>query len=275
MKKISTKDLMNIALDMAGLQEAPPDSVIQVESEDVRRILAGIDMGAAELSIAKQLGYDCVVRHHPQDLCMVTLGKMEAASHIEHMVEYGVSRTIAEKVWAGRETATFQELHAINYGAVAAAARLLGLASFNVHTPADLIVQREVQRRADELVGKNPKTSLQDIIDNLMEIREYASTTQKPGIWVGGPDSTAGKVMVSMAGGCAPTKEEYLACIDAGVNTFICMHMKKEVKEALLEDGRCNVIVAGHYASDSYGFNRILDAWEAEGVEITRIGGIV
>ena len=31
----------------------------------------------------------------------------------------------------------------------------------------------------------------------------------------------------------------------------------------------------GHMASDSIGFNQILDAWEARGVEVTRIGGLV
>ena len=38
---------------------------------------------------------------------------------------------------------------------------------------------------------------------------------------------------------------------------------------------RCNVLCMGHMASDSIGFNQILDAWEARGVEVTRIGGLV
>lgn len=38
---------------------------------------------------------------------------------------------------------------------------------------------------------------------------------------------------------------------------------------------RRNVLCMGHMASDSIGFNQILDAWEARGVEVTRIGGLV
>ena len=35
------------------------------------------------------------------------------------------------------------------------------------------------------------------------------------------------------------------------------------------------MLCMGHMASDSIGFNQILDAWEARGVEVTRIGGLV
>ena len=38
---------------------------------------------------------------------------------------------------------------------------------------------------------------------------------------------------------------------------------------------KSNIIVAGHMASDSLGFNKILEAWEAKGVEVVRISGIV
>jgi hypothetical protein len=53
------------------------------------------------------------------------------------------------------------------------------------------------------------------------------------------------------------------------------MHMDADIVKALQEDNRCNVLCMGHMASDSIGFNQILDAWEARGVEVTRIGGLV
>ena len=43
----------------------------------------------------------------------------------------------------------------------------------------------------------------------------------------------------------------------------------------MAEHNKGNVIIAGHMASDSIGFNRVLDAWQAEGLEVTRIGGLV
>jgi len=47
------------------------------------------------------------------------------------------------------------------------------------------------------------------------------------------------------------------------------------VIKGMKEHNKSNIIVAGHMASDSLGFNQILDAWEAKGVEIVRISGIV
>jgi hypothetical protein len=53
------------------------------------------------------------------------------------------------------------------------------------------------------------------------------------------------------------------------------MHMSDDDVKAVQEQNKGNVIIAGHMASDSIGFNRILDAWEEAGLEVTRIGGLV
>lgn len=272
---MTTQELMDIAVKRAGLTKTPPDSIIMVEGDNIHRILAGIDMGSAEVAVAAWKGYDCVARHHPQDVVMVTLGTMERDAHVEHMVQFGVDREKALEIWGGQPEKTFQKLSVINYGMVSSMARLLNMPSLNVHFPADRIVQGDLQARFDKLSQENPHLTVGDILDSMMEIREYSATPQGPSIWIGTKSAPAGKVMVSMAGGCSPCLEEYLACIDAGVNTFVVMHMPMETKQALVEDGRCNAVIAGHMASDSYGFNRILDAWEEHGMIVDRYGGIV
>jgi hypothetical protein len=78
-----------------------------------------------------------------------------------------------------------------------------------------------------------------------------------------------------MYGVGAPSLDEYIACANAGVGTFIGMHATPEVVEGLKKFNKCNLIIAGHMASDSLGFNQILDAWEAKGIEVVRISGIV
>ena len=89
------------------------------------------------------------------------------------------------------------------------------------------------------------------------------------------PDEASLKVRVDFAGGLGAELDELKALITAGVGTFVCMHMDADIVKALQEDNRCNVLCMGHMASDSIGFNQILDAWEARGVEVTRIGGLV
>jgi len=273
--KITTTDLMDIALELAGLDFIPEDSGIQAESGDVRRILAGIDMGATELLVAHQLGYDCVARHHPQGLGNTRLGVLESRAHCNLLIRAGVPVNIAQKIAKAREKDISRRVKVSNLEAPVQMALLLGVASISIHTPADMLVERDLQARIDGIFAKNPMLTLNEIIANICEIREFKNHPQGPEIWVGDEKSLSGKVIVSMAGGGAPNLDEYKAMIDAGIGTFVVMHMKPEIADDLAKDGRCNVVVAGHMPSDSYGFNRILDAWELKGVEITRIGGIV
>ena len=272
---MTTKEMMEIALELAGLDYMPEDCSIIEESGDVRRILAGIDMGSAELLTAKTLGYDCVARHHPQGPANMGLGQLEARDHREIMIRAGVPINIAQKTANPRKEKMDRGMLGGNLMASKQLAQLLGIASICVHTPADLMVERGLAQRMTELEKRLERVSLKDIVDDICQVREFASNPQGPKIAVGGEDSFAGRIYVIMSGGGACTLEEYKAMIDAGVGTFVVMHMKPEVIDALAEDGRCNVVIAGHMASDSYGFNRILDAWEARGVEIKRIGGIV
>ena len=128
-----------------------------------------------------------------------------------------------------------------------------------------------------EVYAANDNPTVQEILDNLVTIREYAEAPegQRPAIWVGGKNSYAGKTVVDFAGGLGAELDELKALITAGVGTFVCMHMDADIVEALQEDNRCNVLCMGHMASDSIGFNQILESWEARGVEITRIGGLI
>lgn len=57
---------MRLALRIAELKKILEDSAIYVNGNNIRKVLFGIDAGAPELLLAKQLGYDAVIAHHPQ-----------------------------------------------------------------------------------------------------------------------------------------------------------------------------------------------------------------
>jgi hypothetical protein len=64
---------MKLALDMAGLTEIPEDTQVYVPGE-ITKALVCIDADTGLLSIARDLGYDGVVVHHPQgDKAMLNL----------------------------------------------------------------------------------------------------------------------------------------------------------------------------------------------------------
>lgn len=274
---MNTQEMVQIALDLAKLDELPMDSAISVEGENITSVLAGIDMGAAELSLARQLGFDCVARHHNMVPRLGKLGDLVAHDHYEKMVKYGVPVNVAQKLLEHRKRAVEIMFHGSNLDGAPSVARLLGMPYVGLHTPADLLGERAVEAKVAEVCSEKENPTVQDVLDKLLTIREYAQAPegQKPAIWVGEPTSYAGKVIVEFAGGLAGELDELKAYIDAGVGTFICMHMDGDIVKALREDNRCNVLVMGHMSSDSIGFNQILDAWEAKGVKVTRVGGLI
>ena len=62
---MNTTELLQVALDLVGFDAIPEDSAIYVPGAEVRRVLFGLDIGTAELLLARQLGYDAVIAHHP------------------------------------------------------------------------------------------------------------------------------------------------------------------------------------------------------------------
>src|SRR5664279_6168727 len=68
-----TDRIMQLALDMAGLTEVPEDTQVYVPGE-ITKALVCIDADTGLLSIARDLGYDGVIVHHPQgDEAMLNL----------------------------------------------------------------------------------------------------------------------------------------------------------------------------------------------------------
>ncbi len=272
---MTTRQLMDVALEMAGLEKEPFDSVISVEGSDLKRVLIGIDMDTPELLLARQLNFDCVVSHHP---------KAESASmefhkvmdvQIDKMVSFGIPINKAQKKLRKKVADIALGDHVANFDRASSAARLMNMPYMNIHLPADIISENFVQEKMDQLNDQNPKATLQDVMDLLNTIDEYKNSLAKPIIRVGGASDFAGKIAVLMAGGTNGGAEVYKAYFEQGVGTIVCMHVPGDVKKAVEEQGIGNVIVAGHMSSDSIGLNRIIAAWEAKGVEVVKMSGIL
>lgn len=275
---MTVKEMYQMVLDLVGLDFMPEDSgIVYDNGKEVKRILAGIDMDPTMLMLAKQLGFDCVAQHHPKGIINAHTGDLFGRDHQKKLIECGLPVNQAQKLAYANQTKRAQRMHSANRTQMRDVAMLLDISDVAFHTPADMLAERYTQKRMDALMERNPLCTVQDVIDELMTIREYqeALEGQQPEVWVGSKNSYAGKIYVEMYGVGAPSLEEYMACADAGIGTFVTMHATPEVIEGLKKHNKCNLIVAGHMASDSLGFNQILDAWEAQGVEIVRVSGIV
>src|SRR5690606_42050241 len=61
----SSRELYDIALEMAGMEELPADSTVYISGSNLNRVMFGMDIGPAELLLARELECDAVIAHHP------------------------------------------------------------------------------------------------------------------------------------------------------------------------------------------------------------------
>ncbi len=272
---MNTKEIMDLALELAGLKDIPADSGIIVEGENIKKILFGIDMDTSEILLAKDLGADCVISHHP------TSGRPLIDFHevmevqIDKMVEFGITINKAQKVLKKRMGKVKRGMHVKNYDRVGSAAKLINIPYLNIHIPADIITENYVQDFLNEKFNDKPKTKLGEVACALREINEYSEAIAGPAIWVGSENDYAGKIAVLMAGGTNGGADVFKAYFEAGVGTIICMHVPEDVKEAVEKQNIGNIIVAGHIASDAIGLNILIKEIEKRGVEVTKMFGII
>ena len=270
---MNTKQLMESALALAGLDTMPEDCGITVEGENIKRVLMGVDMDTSELLLAKKLGYDCVVTHHPRNTGTDMLKVLDG--HILKLEALGVPRNKSQKLLAERREELSYGMHVSNNRRSESAAKLLNLPYMSIHTPADLIGEAYVQKFLDDRFAGKPETKVQDIIEALEEIPEYKNSVRKPKIRAGSKDSYAGKIYVLMSGLTGPGPDILKAYFEAGVGTLVKMHIPEKDAKAIKEQKIGNVLVAGHMSSDSLGMNRIAQKWMEAGVEVTMMSGIV
>ena len=131
------------------------------------------------------------------------LGELVAQSHYEKLVHYGVPVNVAQSCWSTASGLRRSCFTVPTWTGGPSVARLLGMPYLGLHTPADLLGERMVEAKVDEVYEANDNPTVQEILDNLMTIREYAQAPegQRPAIWVGEKDSYAGKTVVDFAGG--------------------------------------------------------------------------
>lgn len=255
------------------------DSRIHAGGEDapIKRVLAGIDIGPAEVLLASQLNergkkIDLIIAHHPIGKSLADLhAVMDMAVDIYEAL--GVPVHVAEKMMEERIREVGRGVHSANHYQIIDLANLLGVNLLNVHTPADNLVQKFL---SDFIKKKNPR-AVGDVMKAILEIPEYQEAKRRgagPKIFSGDARHRAGKIMVEMTGGTSPSSKVYEELSRAGISTVVGMHMREEAV-TLAGEHRLNAIMAGHISSDSLGMNLFLDELAKKGVEVVPCGGLI
>jgi hypothetical protein len=274
---LSTDQIMRLALDLGHLTDVPGDSAVYVPGDGIRRVLMGVDIGAAELLLAKQLGLDAAIAHHPAGGA-AELGFARGLSRqVDLMVEAGVPIETAKRVVQPRIAARLLRAQAANHDHAPSVARLLALPFLNVHLPLDELGRRIMAAAVRDHLGSLGREPLvRDVLDALATIPEIRDAATHVMVPVGRLDNPAGKVVVFHGAGTNGGAAVAEALFAHGVATVVYIHLNPDDADRLRALGRpdVNLVVSGHIASDLIGINPFVAALEARGVEVVRMSGL-
>jgi hypothetical protein len=273
---MDTEQIMTLALELAGLDSVPADSQIYHPGCNLQRILIGIDIDSAELWMAKQLGFDLALAHHPKG-SRATLHFAEVLHrHVEQMTLAGVPREIAEPIIDAKMAEARIRAHMSNYDHVPSVARLIDMPFMNIHTPLDEIGR---QRMAAVVAGVAPEAAVSGLIAALEEsLPEFRNAETEIDIRVGRAANPIGKAVVSHGAGTNGGYPVAKAYFEHGIDTVIYIHCDATESARLrgeFEAQGKNLIVTGHIVSDSIGINPFIAELVSRGLEVQRMSGVI
>lgn len=265
---IDTNRIMKEGLELAGWKKMPADSAVHIKGKNIHKVLIGIDIGAAELLLAKQLGCDAVIAHHPIGTTAVNFYKV-FDRHIDYMVEHGVPKKIARNAVEKLKERIETRSHADIYSDVIGAAQALSMPLVNIHQPCDEYMRQVIFRAIK--AGKTDYVS--DIVKSISKIPEFRRAITKVRVRFGNQNNKAGHWALVVAAGTNGGFNIAKAYFQSGVSTVIYLHIDYgeliKMREEKLEG---NLVVMGHLAGDSIGLNGLAERLENLGIETVRLG---
>ena len=273
-QKLSNKEKEEF--DKDALENPYLDSRILNISEDkeIKRIMVGIDIDAAEILLVKELdNIDLVIAHHPRGKALASLHDvMEMQCEILNL--YGVPINVAENLMNQKIAEVARGISGTNHQRAVDAARLAKVNLINIHTPCDNLAAKFLK---DKIEAEDLER-LEDLIDLLKEIPEYKEAVKLgagPRIFTGSLESRCGKIAITeITGGTEGSPKLYEKMANAGIGTVVGMHVSEEHKKEA-EAANINVVIAGNMSSDSLGINLFLDELEKQGIEIVPCSGLI
>ncbi len=241
--------------------------------QPVKKAMAGIDVSSGDIMLAKSLGVDTIINHHPLGKGLAMLEEVMHL-HTEVLALYGVPINIAESLMKVRISEVGRGVHASNSYKTIDAAKLAGINLMNVHTPGDNLVadylKKAIEKKQPEYVGE-----LVELIAGIEEYKESARRGAPVKIFSGAEERRTGKIVLTeITGGTEGAKTIYREMANVGIGTVVAMHLSEEHRKNA-EEAHLNVVVASHIASDSLGMNLFLDELEKKGIKIIPYGGLI
>jgi putative NIF3 family GTP cyclohydrolase 1 type 2 len=268
MVAVDTERIMRVGLELAGWKKMPADSAVHVKGKNIRKVMIAIDVGTAELILARSLGCDAVIAHHPIGAASVNFYRV-FDRHVDYMIEHGVPTRVANKAVARLKERVETRTHADIYSDVIGAARVMKMPLVNIHQPCDEYMRQVIIRAINN--GKTERVS--DIVKSIASIPEFRRAATKIKVRLGSEKNVAGHWVLVVAAGTNGGFPIAKAYFEHGVDTVIYLHVDYGDLTKLRDEKLAgNLVVLGHLAGDSIGLNGLADRLDGIGVETVRIG---
>ena len=261
---MDTQQIMQTSLRLANLKSIPADSEIHIKGRKIRKALVSIDVGVAEILLARELGCDAVIAHHPAGGSARLNGWKVFLRHIEQLKEAGVPQDVAKETIKPKLRVLELQHHPDNYDQVPSAAKKLKMPLISIHSPCDEIGRKLIQNVVKDL-DKN--STVKDLVARINRLPEYRKAVSKIEIRLGSSNNKAGRIAISHAAYTNGGFEIANAYFQNGIGTLSYIHIAESDLTKLANEPHGNLIVLGHIASDWLGINRLLNELEKKGVE--------
>ncbi|HEY8140140.1 MAG TPA: hypothetical protein VIE86_03560 [Nitrososphaera sp.] len=268
MVAVDTERIMKAGLELAGWKKLPADSAVHVRGKGIRKVMIAIDVGTAELMLAKSLGCDCVIAHHPIGVAAVNFYRV-FGRHVDYMMDSGVPERTARQAVRKLAERVETRTHADIYSDVVGAAKVMGMPLVNIHQPCDEYMRQVILKK----IRSGSTRYVSDIVKSVSKIPEFRHAATKVRVRFGSERNKAGRWALVVAAGTNGGYHIARAYFDHGISTVIYLHVDYgDLTKMREEKLKGNLVVLGHLAGDSVGLNGLADRLEDIGVETVRLG---
>lgn len=259
---------MKIGLDLAGWKKIPFDSAIHVKGNNIKKVFVSIDVNPADIYLAKNLGCDCVLTHHPLGKSLLSFHKV-FDRHIDYMVENGVEKNLAISLVKDLKHKVSLKSHSLIYNDVISTSQLLHMPLLNIHQPLDEYMRKIILSK----IYNSDLESISDLIDAIEGIPEFKKALTRVIICNGKSTNKLEKWVLILAAGSNGGYDIARAYYENNISTVIYLHIDYNELLKLKKDKRCkNLIVLGHLAGDSIGMNGICKELEKREIVVVKRG---
>src|SRR5438876_11456145 len=239
---MDAQQIMRTSLKLANFKSVPADSEVHVKGRRIRKVLVAIDVGVAELLLARNLGCDAVIAHHPAGGKARIDGYKVFLRHIDQLKEAGVPEDIARKAVQPKLRVLELQHHPDNYDQTPSAAKRLRMPLLSIHSPCDEIGRRIILKQIKTLTEQS---SVGELVSRISHLPEFRKAKTKVEVRLGSPKKKVGKIAISHAAYTNGGSDIARTYFQNGIGTLSYIHISDGDLSKLHADGVGNLIELG------------------------------